>query len=599
MADLTTHPHAADGAPAPSTRTEDRRSRIFVAAGLVGGLVALAVIRIWFLGWAPLAPDDARYLFVGLSILDGQGAVNPSGAPYLLRSPVYGLTLALGSQAVGGDPLVGARIVAATAALLGLLGAMRLGWLAAGPGGAVGTAVALVATPLLWRLLPSLRIDLPQTALVIALLLAAWHPTVRRWAAAGVLLGLVVLVKETALPLLALPVALIGLVPFGDVRRVTLAYVGAAIATAAWWWVVVWAGTGQVFPANALAVIEARDVTSAIRLGVSAVPLVGAIVVAWVVVAWRARHELGPRLVLAAGILLAPAAIYAASQGLNARNFAGLAVISSIAVGIAGATLVAAGRPRLAGSAGAPLRAATAIGLVVVLGFALVGPVVGQRGASSFPADRLTRDLVDWLDEHTATGGRIVMAFREREEIALRRFGRTDVGILPIARVRATDPLDEYLWMGLRDDQLFGYRRAAWARALTEPPATHLVLVRPHPFTPTDLVDAAGDVTAPSFPGLVPVASLDDGEDHADIFRLEPAAALATTAETPLHLDAAAALAWLDLAGEPGAEDRLLETRPVVSGNAELLIERLGDRACTIREPSGATVLAPAGSCPG
>src|SRR6185503_3514033 len=105
---------------------------------------------------------------------------------YLLRSPVYGVAMAVGSRLVGGDPLVGAHTVVVVLSLLGLLGAVRVAWLAAGPGGAAGTAIALVATPLIWQLLPSLRIDLPQTALVVGILLLAWRPTTRRWAAAGV-----------------------------------------------------------------------------------------------------------------------------------------------------------------------------------------------------------------------------------------------------------------------------------------------------------------------------------------------------------------------------------------------------------------------------
>ena len=113
----------------------------------------------------------------------------------------------------------GARLVALGLSLLALAGALRLGWLLAGPGGAVGTAFALVAAALVWRLVPSLRIDLPQTAAIVATLLAVWRPTVRRWAVGGLLLGLAILIKETALPLLILPVALVGLGPAGTSAR--------------------------------------------------------------------------------------------------------------------------------------------------------------------------------------------------------------------------------------------------------------------------------------------------------------------------------------------------------------------------------------------
>jgi hypothetical protein len=569
-----------------------------LAGGLVAALVGLGLARI-VPGWAPLAPDDARYLFVGLSVLDGHGAVTPSGAEYLLRSPVYGVAMAVGSRLVGGDPLVGAHIVVVVLSVLGLLGAVRLGWLAAGPGGAVGTAIALVATPLIWQLLPSLRIDLPQTALVVGILLLAWRPTTRPWTAAGVLLGVVVLVKETVLPLLFLPVALFGFVPGATVRRLAIVYVAAAVATAAWWWVVVWTSIGQVFPANALTVVEARDVSAALRLPWTAVPLIAVFAVSWGVVALRSRRELGPRLLLGAAIALAPAAIYAAAQSLNARNFAGLAVLSAIAVGIAGATLVAAARPRLErGPAATPYaRAFAAVMLAVVVVIAVAGPVVGQRSVRRAAPDRLTDALVAWIDDHVEDGARIVMPFREREEIGLRRFGRTEVRLLDARRVDPAAPPDTFIWLGLRDRQLFGYPRTGWVTALTDPPAAYLVLVGPHPLTPTDLVDAPGE---PALPGLTPVATIDEGGDHADILRIDPAGVRTGTAAVPLHLSEAAALAWLDLAAGPDSVERLVGARPVItSRDVEALLARLGGAACSMPSMDGQVRIAPAGTCTG
>ncbi len=592
-----------------------RSSSAALAAGLVIAIVGLALARIAG-GWAALAPDDARYLFVGLSVLDGQGAVTPGGDPYLMRSPIYGLALAVGSLVLGGDPLVGARVVALAMALLGLLGAARLGWMIAGPGGGVGVVLALVATPLIWHLLPSLRIDLPQTALVIALLLAASpllaasRPSVRRWAAAGVVLGVLVLVKETALPLLLLPVALVGSVPGPRVLRMAAAYVGAAIVTAGWWWVVVWMASGQVFPANALAVVEARDVEGSLRMASSAVPLLLAFIVGWGVVGWRARQELGARLLLVAGLALTPLTVYAAANGLNARNFAGLAVLSCIAVGIAGAIIVSAARSWLSqpsgphGSTGWDrLRpGAAGLGLGAVLAFALVAPAIGQRSVPGVVTDYLADDLVAWLATNLDDGGRIVMPFREREEMALRRFGSTQVRLLGIQRVDLADPPGTFIWMGLRDAQLFGYSRGVWVSALTDPPATYLVLVSPHPFTPMDLVGAGP--TDPSIPGLTPVSTLVDGGDQAEILHIDPTAVRATTNDVPLHLSAEAALAWLDQAGggpsgPREAEARLLEARPIVSGEgSDALFTRLSDRACRVPAPAAAAQLAPVGTCP-
>lgn len=574
-------------------------SSVRLALLLVAILVALALVRI-AMGWTPLAPDDARYLFVGLSILDGQGAVTPSGDPYLLRSPVYGVALALGSRLVGGDPIDGARVVAVGVSLLGLLGAVRIAWLAAGPGAAVGAALGLAATPLLWQLLPSLRIDLPQTAIVVAVLLLAWRPTTRRWAAAGAVLGIAVLVKETALPLLLLPLALLGLVPAPAVRRLAVVYVAAAVATAGWWWVVVWAVSGRVFPADALALVEARDVAGSLQVPWDALPILVAFVAAWILVLRLARHDPGARLLLAAALGLVPAATYALASGLAARNFAGLSVLSAIALGIAGAALVSAIRSRLAGPSGfdtAPSRAIAALVLGAMILVGVAGPVLGQRAVRPPPSDRLTNGLVAWVGANVANGGRVVMTFREREEVALRRFGQTEVDLLAVRRVDANVPPERFIWMGLRDRQLFGYPRDGWVATLTDPPAAFLLLVGPHPFTPTDLL---GDHPDPAVAGLTRVATMEADDDRADIFRIDPNDVRDGTTALPLHLSAEAALAWLDLAAGPAAVDRLVAARPVITaGDVGALMTRLGDRACA--QPGGlaGARIQPAGTCAG
>lgn len=600
MADLTP--------PASDSIASERASRLamLTAVAAVLGIVALGLARV-AAGWSPLAPDDARYLYVGLSVLDGQGAITPSGDPYLLRSPTYGVALAIGSRLLGGDPLDGARIVAALTAMLGLLGAMRVGWLIAGAGAAAGSAIALASVPIVWQLLPSLRIDLTQTALVMALVLVAWRPKTRRWAAAGALLGVVVLVKETALPLLLLPLVLVGSVPRGRLVRLAAAYVAAALAIAGWWWVVVYATSGQVFPANALAVIEGRDVTGSLRLPLSALPLVAGALAGWGIVARRARRELGSRLLLGTAIGLAPAAIYAATQGLNARNFAAVAALSAIAIGIGGATLVEAVRRRPQHSAGheawvsrAGAAGAAGVATLLVLGaFSVAGPVIGQTSVLRPGSDRLTDEIVAWVGDSVPDGGRIAMFFREREVVALRRFGRTEVRLVGVRRVAAGDLPQDYVWMGLRDAQLFGYARERWTDALSTSAPAVLVGVGPHPFTPFELFAA----DAAPLPGLTRVATLAVGRDRAEIFRVDAGEVARGTSDVPLHLSADAALAWLDLAAGPDGDDdavmQLVAARPFVSGAAlAILLERLGARACAIPGTAGTMVLTPASTCP-
>ena len=52
--------------------------------------------------------------------------------------------------------------MAAILTIAALLAAVRFGWVLAGPVAAAATALALLAMPLIWRLLPTLRIDLPR-----------------------------------------------------------------------------------------------------------------------------------------------------------------------------------------------------------------------------------------------------------------------------------------------------------------------------------------------------------------------------------------------------------------------------------------------------
>ena len=50
------------------TRQEPLDRRV-IALGLIGAVIAVVLVRAAVVGWAPVAPDDARYLFVGLSHL--------------------------------------------------------------------------------------------------------------------------------------------------------------------------------------------------------------------------------------------------------------------------------------------------------------------------------------------------------------------------------------------------------------------------------------------------------------------------------------------------------------------------------------------------
>jgi hypothetical protein len=511
-------------APAPAT---------FVAIGFAIALIVIAIGRLAIFGWADVAPDDARYVYVGLSTLDGHGPVTPSGNLFLLRSPAYGIALAAGSAIVGDGPIAGARIVAAFLTIVGLLATVRLAWLLGGPIAAVGSTLALLAIPLIWLLLPTQRIDLPQATGVVAMLLALLRPTPRRWALAGLLFGLTVLVKETILLLAFAPLAYVGNMPGGRLARLWAIYLVSAAAVAGWWWVVVWTQSGAIFPLNAIGVIEARDVGSEIRLDVFRVVLLALMASAWLIVLVAARRDRGLRLLVVAAACLVPPAAYAMLNGLNVRNYAGLAVLSAIAVGVAAASLLARAQ---AWSSRRNVSRIAVLALAAVLGVGAV--VAGQSRVSNPTESALPGQVVSWLRAESPPGGRVVMTFRYSEIVALELYGDVAVPVLGAVRVDPASPLTDYLWMGLRDRQLFGFKRSTWEAMIGQPGTTALILAGPHPLTPAELMP---DLDRGALPGLTRVQSFEADGDWATIYRVVPTSVRAGPTEAPMPGSAGAA----------------------------------------------------------
>jgi hypothetical protein len=561
------------------------RHHAVVAALLVAAVLAVALARLALFGWGAVAPDDARYLNVGLSVLSGQGAVTPEGNPFLLRSPVYGIALALGGVLTGTDPLVGARFVAAGLMLVAFLAALRLAWLLGGPVGATGTAVAILASPLLWRLLPTLRIDLVQAAGVIGVILAMSRPTLPRAALAGALFGLTILVKETALLVAVLPLAWAGFVPRR--RWLALAAVFGLVAAlvAGWWWIVVWLQAGVVFPLNAIAVIEQRDIAGSpgsLREGLLLMALLGAGGLGLVP---RLRTAPLPRLLALALVAMIAPALYAAANGLSTRNYAVLALLSCVAVATTTADVVAWLRRRLSARPRWTRWTAVVAGSVLACAVVLVGQKVTGVPARSL----LPEQLSGWLAEHARPGERIVMTFRLRELVALELRNRVAVGNLAITPVSADSDPASFVWMGLRDQQLFGYSAAVWDRTLGRPRTAFLVLVEPHALTPSELIPLLSSPRGGEA-GFSPAVTVREGEDAAHVFRLDAARASSSAGHLGLHLTANAVQAWLVLGGAPAERvARLAAARPVIMGTTsslEQLRVALGGLGCLTPAPS-------------
>jgi hypothetical protein len=568
-----------NAAPSGGLARDWRRAWV-VPLGLALGIVAVAIARLVLFGWAEVAPDDARYVFVGLSTLDGHGPVTPSGNLFLLRSPVYGIALAAGRWLGADSPVGGARIVAAALSVAGMVGAVWVSWLLAGSLGALGTALGLLAMTLIWRLLPTLRIDLPQTAGVIAVLFAMRRPTARRWALAGAVLGVTVMVKETILLLALAPLAFVGTLPRARLVRLWGLLLVTAALVAGWWWILVWTQSGSIFPLNAIGVIERRDVGADLRLDTFALVLSGVIAVGWLVVSAAARHDRDLRLLVAAAICLVPPAGYAMANGLSTRNLVGLAVLSAVAIGVACA--------RVAGqvAALAPSRSTRAVTIVVVA-IGLAGAAAGQGRVGDPGESALPGQMTAWLTANAPPGSHAVMTFRDSEIVALELYGRMSVPGLPAVRVASDAPLSDFLWIGLRDRQLFGYTRSGWKETLAQPGTGDLILAGPHPLTPAELMPA---LDRGGVPGVVLARQFTSKDEWASIYGVTPASIRADVDDVPLHLSPAAAIAWLDLAdrdGAPDAAQRLVDVAPVVVGaDTDALIRRLAGLACFNADPA-------------
>jgi len=246
-------------------------------------LAAVASLGILLLPPFFATPDEAKYIGLGLNILDGRGLVTDFGARFLNHSPVWPLLLAGPQRFLGIDPLAVGHILNALAASATIALTGALAWRIR-PAAGVVAAIAMLGFPYLAENARTAGLDLPATALTLAFLWLALRAldrgSVRDGMLAGVLFGLGFLVKETALPFFPVPflVALLAPVPIVAVARVGAASLAGAALTTAWWFVLHGMLGGTVYrlgaPAWTLLPIGIVAVI-AIALGLSAGRLAG------------------------------------------------------------------------------------------------------------------------------------------------------------------------------------------------------------------------------------------------------------------------------------------------------------------------------------
>ncbi|HEX5015822.1 MAG TPA: hypothetical protein VFV72_16880 [Candidatus Limnocylindrales bacterium] len=553
-------------------------------AACVAVLLVIAIGRAIIGGWDALSADHARYVYAGLSLLDGRGYVNETGDPFLFRAPAFALLTGGAWQLAGST---GAHLAVWLLGLVSLLLAVGLSARLGGGVGAAATTASIVAIPLFWEQIVGLGVDQPQAAFYLGAIALLGGLHVVRWLAAGGLMGLGILVKETLGPaVFLLPMAWLPL--WTNVRwprwlGLTAAFGLTAAVTAGWWWIVIWQATAEIFPLNVLRAIVPDDLPLEVTFSPAAVVGAALAVAAWAIVLVTQLRDPRGRLLVLGALASVPALVATITLAQAPRNLTSFLLLTCVAVGVAAAEVWSRLGSRVVERgqrSRSPVAAAVALSVLLValavLGQASVRPAVG---------DPLSPATAAALRGRLQPGDEVVSTFRGRSPLGIELFEQaTDIGLLPARAVdEGTEPAD-YLWLGVRRGTLFGIRRDRWAQVLGAPEARYLVITTPHALSPSELIPALRGQPGKGA-GLTELDVVESDVGTAYVFGNDPTR-VGRMNRVNLHAAPEALLQWLDMAraqGEPQPVARLLAAAPVIprqARDARILARRLGDRAC-------------------
>ena len=225
------------------------------------GLLILAVTPILFLLFMAIAPsvnptfDDAKYVGVGRSFLDGNGPTTVFGVVFLKHSPLWPMIIVIPERLFGIHPIVTGHIINALSGAITIVLVGYLGWRVRPAIGAIA-AVLFAALPYVFDIARTAGIDLPSIALTLAYIIIGFSVvrTGSIWRAAlmGAIFAVAFLIKETILPFAVVPFIL-GIL--WGVRWTVLARTAAVTLVVASvgmsWWFVMYAGyTHEVYRAD-------------------------------------------------------------------------------------------------------------------------------------------------------------------------------------------------------------------------------------------------------------------------------------------------------------------------------------------------------------
>lgn len=238
---------------------------------------------------ARLTSDESLYAAEALNIATGRGLTYPTGEPIIHRAPFYPAMLAAVYKTAGPSLDHGYWLPRA-ATLVNALLLMLLARALFGPAAGLVAGALAAASSYLNGLGTTLFLDSVQLSFVLAALLLLWRAHqgghFRGYLAAGACLGAAVLVKESALLFVPLPLALI--LAAGRLRgwKAGLAAwsAGVAIVALPWWGWVLW-HTGEVYQLGRL---DSATTQAAVSAGALAV-------IVTTVLVWRQPRFVNPR----------------------------------------------------------------------------------------------------------------------------------------------------------------------------------------------------------------------------------------------------------------------------------------------------------------
>ncbi|MEO6469298.1 MAG: hypothetical protein ABIP21_09365, partial [Acidimicrobiia bacterium] len=405
---------------------------------------------------APVAPDDAEYVGIGRQLLSWHVPTRISGDTYTIRSWVWPLLVGGASRLMSGDTFRGPMTLGVGLGGVGLVGAVAYAYRRRGGLAALVCALMLAVTAAVWFVAASTRVDVALIAfLMVTLLVAAGPKNGRRAIVAGVLAGLTLLVKESSALLVLLPVAWMGAMPFIKWRQYATRFWCGFALTVGWWFVVVLVTRGDIFPFEGLEQATARNVPRAWAPNAAAWLLVATWVGAWILLAVRARGTVGVRVLLLAMLAFLPPVYIAWSNELAVRQFAPMAILGAIAVGMALADLVRSPMARMP----QPEVAVWSLAAVMVLG--AVVPIARVRDQPAFSSGvRMDRIIGDWLRANTRDGDVVTSSFRFETMLWVREADHNPIRSLGFAMTAGSiPPVGDQVWLDWIDGAFYSLPR--------------------------------------------------------------------------------------------------------------------------------------------